>query len=626
MKDFLIDSNTVYEKGMQGYTALTIIEENLNRLDELLKEASNEINKHDELNRMYYQSLESDIQYLRDYQNKYQSFIGGTYNVDGDGGFVGEYKDTVDDPYYKQKEALLDKLGDLKLEDITVDNKLGITTNVQAFVGHTTTIKDKVNIRDILGFGNISDNIKKQYEESKALIEKYNEGVNTYNEADYPSILLSFAKKLWYNLTKKKEKTIDNYDDYLDAIIKSGDFNFETEGEKKLSIGLDFIPILGIEKMTLEGLLGEDLVSGRDLNGLERILAVAPAGIGAIAKVKNAIKLGELGGKVEGSISFGMNGGGQLDNIISKLKESKAEEDMVAKEAVTIDKGVSNPESTLQPKLEKYVQDSFEGVGKEAQDNFNKYLRENVWCDETLSNAEKIDIMKANFDKLTPEQKINFNVSNEVKVIKNPEKSNWGEWPDIEWPDFPGLNKDTAKSVYNEATGKIEIPSDLDRLGSPYGNNLGVIEDGYHCTQNERSICYIENEYARNSYKFDGIYYKDALDAIKDFDMSNPSESVDKINNIIDKLNVKYKINNPHIEEGDILFWNKDYNAFQNEPKLVELCKEKGINSTYGVMGEAEKWMMNGELITSGGAGQINIPIKVKALEDIGIFRNIGGW
>jgi hypothetical protein len=29
--------------------------------------------------------------------------------------------------------------------------------------------------------------------------------------------------------------------------------------------------------MTLEGLLGEDLVSGKDLNGLERILAIAPA-------------------------------------------------------------------------------------------------------------------------------------------------------------------------------------------------------------------------------------------------------------------------------------------------------------------------------------------------------------
>jgi hypothetical protein len=208
---------------------------------------------------------------------------------------------------------------------------------VQAFVGHTTTIKDKVNIRDILGFGNISDNIKKQYEESKALIEKYNEGLNTYNESDYPSILPSFAKKLWYNLTKKKEKTIDNFDDYLDAIIKSGDLNFETEGEKKLSIGLDFIPVLGIGKMALEGLLGEDLVSGRDLNGLERILSVAPAGIGAIAKVKNAIKLGERGGKVEGSISFGMNGGGQLEDIIGKLKKSKVQEDIVAKDAMHID-------------------------------------------------------------------------------------------------------------------------------------------------------------------------------------------------------------------------------------------------------------------------------------------------
>ena len=65
--------------------------------------------------------------------------------------------------------------------------------------------------------------------------------------------------------------------------------------------------------------------------------------------------------------------------------------------------GGNKVESTLDPRLQKYVCDSFEGVGKEAQDNFNNYLRENVWCDETLSNREKIDIMKANFDKLTPE-------------------------------------------------------------------------------------------------------------------------------------------------------------------------------------------------------------------------------
>lgn len=182
-------------------------------------------------------------------------------------------------------------------------------------------------------------------------------------------------------------------------------------------------------------------------------------------------------------------------------------------------KEVGKTEKILDTKIEKYVRNAFEGTGREAQNNFNKYLRENVWCDETLSNFEKVEIMKANFDKLTPEQKVNFNVINDARVIKNPDYSDWGEWPAVDWPEFPGLNKDTAKSVYNEATGKIEIPKDLDRIGSPYGNNLGVVENGYHSTQGERSICYIENEYAKNSYKFDGSLYKDAIDAIKDFDI-----------------------------------------------------------------------------------------------------------
>ncbi len=291
-----------------------------------------------------------------------------------------------------------------------------------------------------------------------------------------------------------------------------------------------------------------------------------------------------------------------------------------------ITRGAKQAEMNLDPRLEKYVCDSFEGEGREAQNNFNTYLKENVWCDETLSNADKIQIMKANFDKLTPDQKVNFNVLNEARVIKNPDYSNWGGWPEVEWPEFPGLNKDTAISVYNKETEEILIPSELDRLGSPYGNNLGIVDNGYHCTQDERAICYIENEYARNSYKFDRTYYKDVIDAIKNIDISEPEYSVDEINNIIDKLNTKYKINNPYIEVGDILLWNKDYNAFQKNPKLVELCEEKGVNSTYGVMGAAEQWLANGELITSGGAGQVNIPVKVKALEDIGILRNIGGW
>ncbi len=43
-----------------------------------------------------------------------------------------------------------------------------------------------------------------------------------------------------------------------------------------------------------------------------------------------------------------------------------------------------------------------------------------------------------------------------------------------------------------------------------------------------------------------------------------------------------------------------------------------------GVMGVVEHCLVNEELITGGGAGQINIPIKVKALEDIVILRYMG--
>ena len=175
-------------------------------------------------------------------------------------------------------------------------------------------------------------------------------------------------------------------------------------------------------------------------------------------------------------------------------------------------------------------------------------------------------------------------------------------------------------------TGEIEITEDLDRIGSPYGNNLGVVENGHHCTQNERSICYIENENARNCYKFDKTYYKDAIDAIKDFDINNPEKSVNKINSIIDELNEKHGFSNPYITEKIISQWYREYTVFQSKPDLINLCKEQGIDSTYGVMGRAEKWIVNGEKITDGGVGQINTPINVKVLEQIGITKNTGGW
>lgn len=119
---------------------------------------------------------------------------------------------------------------------------------------------------------------------------------------------------------------------------------------------------------------------------------------------------------------------------------------------------------------------------------------------------------------------------------------------------------------------------------------------------------------------------KDAIDAIKDFSISNPKKSVNKINSIIDQLNKSNGTAKPHITENTIANWYSQYKSFQSKPELIDLCNERGIDSTYGVIGEAAPWNINGEVITKGGAGQLNTPINVKALEDIGIIHHTGGW
>ena len=262
----------------------------------------------------------------------------------------------------------------------------------------------------------------------------------------------------------------------------------------------------------------------------------------------------------------------------------------------------------------KYICESFEGIGREVQNNFNKFLRENVWCDETLSNSEKIEIMKKNFEKLKPEQKKDFNVLSDARVINNPDYSNWGEWLNVNWPDFPGLDKN--KEVLGISRENL-MPEHLDRFGSPGGKNFGVIpENGKVYSMNERSICYIDNEFAYNDYSyFDNEHYFDVIDCIKNND-------VDALNKVIDDINKKNETNLGHISENKINLWNKDYKAFQKDAQLIALCNEKGIDTTYGVMGKAAPWYAkDGSIITNGGAEQINTPVKGDVLWWLGILK-----
>ena len=60
--DFMLDDGIIKNKGHLGADILNNIIKNLSIADEAIEEACHEINKHDELYEMHFESFENDIQ------------------------------------------------------------------------------------------------------------------------------------------------------------------------------------------------------------------------------------------------------------------------------------------------------------------------------------------------------------------------------------------------------------------------------------------------------------------------------------------------------------------------------------------------------------------------------------
>ncbi|HEX9062318.1 MAG TPA: hypothetical protein VF941_19275 [Clostridia bacterium] len=376
------------------------------------------------------------------------------------------------------------------------------------------------------------------------------------------------------------------------------------------------------------------------LNAADKTALISEYGEEAVNAIKNGIdidlikKLDELGIKTADYEKLGIGSRETAEAVaeaVSKYGEGTLE---AIKNGIDLDLVKKLDELGIKPQdYEKLgivsretAESAIEGKGvlkskyfKEAfldKDDFNKFLRENVWSDETLSNAEKIKITRENFEKLTPEQKVDFNVVGDEKFLSS--KSNytdWGNWPDVNWPEFPGLDK--TKPIHAITKGN-SIPESIDRIGSLTGNNFGIIpESGVPCTMDERAICYIENPSAYHSYSFDSTHYFDCIDCIKNKD-------IDGLNKIIDEINLSNGDNKIlHVDADDLVDWNLQYKKFQNNKLLRDMCDVKGLDSTYGLMGNAAPWYDESmsKILASGGAGQINTPVSGNVLKQLGILK-----
>ena len=552
----------------------------------------------------------------------------------------------LDEPFYKAlNQHATETISLIKPEDFSVnageDNQIGITESYyDPYFGEYKETKTKTTFRfaDFLGTG---------YSEAANndgwIVTKsgYVEEFAQIFEAQYQGMREIAAEEF-------EKRGITDYETYIDSFSHQGEFDHRMD--KPFLSFVSAVLDITIVKPMIEACIEKDLITGEDLSDLECQfkLVFAAVDMATLGGAIGATRLSEMGmkealkatGKMVAvefmgntavcgigaigqafdwpapiTIMLSLATGITVSCIGNKLLFKNAE-GIVIRETELSDAQVNKIGEmlgeTLNPKLEKYVKDSFEGVGKDLQDNFNRYLRENVWCDDTLSNAEKIAIMKANFSKLTAEQKANFNVIADARIIANADYSNWGEWPTINWPDFPGL--DSTKEVLGVSSENLK--ENLDRIGSLSGSNFGVMpEDGHIYTQSERSIAYIDNPEAYHQYTLDTENYFKCIDCIKNNDYK-------AMNSLIDELNAKNGTNIEHISERCMKDYSLEYLAFQNDEQLKKLCSSKGVDSTYGVMGKAAEWKTaSGEIICVGGAEQLNTPISGQILYDLGILK-----
>lgn len=262
--------------------------------------------------------------------------------------------------------------------------------------------------------------------------------------------------------------------------------------------------------------------------------------------------------------------------------------------------------------IQKYVYTP-SGTGYPMQKEMNDYLKNNVWNSKELSNNDKIAITVACYDSLSDEQKVDFNMYADARVIKYDDYTPWTGDP-VSWPTFPGV--DFSKPIISvDATN---VPKNVDRIGYIGGKNFGVIPDsGEPYDMEERAIPYLENEDSFHQYEIDTENYCAAMDCIRDNDK-------EKLNALIDEMNEKNNTSINHVTDVQMKKYNASYNQFQTECADLR-ASNPSVDTTYGVMGPAAPWEADdgSGLAYSGGAIQFNSPVGGDIMKNIGILKEV---
>ena len=286
--DFMLDDGIIKNKGHLGADILNNIIKNLSIVDEAIEEACHEINKHDELYEMHFESFENDIQDFNKFRWEYEEFTS----------YADEYDAMVDSNYKSRMESICEQLSDIRLENITIDNNLGIVdsegSHYATFEG--TRLKHKINIEDVLGVEHVDKAMKAEYEERRQMVQAMQKIVE---EDNWPEGISEDTKEaIRQYLSNLNGGKMESYDDEIKNLLTKGEFNFITDKEQNLSLALDFVPLVGDIKGVIEAIKGKEMITNRELSDGEKTMAGISSAVGFIPGVGKAGTLAKAGGKL----------------------------------------------------------------------------------------------------------------------------------------------------------------------------------------------------------------------------------------------------------------------------------------------------------------------------------------
>lgn len=554
MADFSFKEESIKAKANIVSSAMEKALEEIQKAERCIKKCIDIISDGDELEELdfpsqnsFYEEIEEDI-----------------YKIKRFGDLCWSYDREVDKPFADSYERLLEKVSQIKTEDIKIKNNIGVTEKEIYFINSSTVeerdkIKEEISFEDVLGYGDIGKLIKANY-------EIYLEQVGS--ETGYITL-----------------------DDYISSMVKAGEFNYKIipEWQEYLSLAIDCVPIIGDGKGILESVIGVDLITGRELSSLERglsLLSVIPliGDYAVIVKGAQKVVVKEIAqSSIKGLTGVGLKKYAIKEGSKYALKAFNKEFlinslTMVGSNALT-GFGVSPVACLFLYQGGRITLKNWKKFKEVFGNTTGASKADNLWIKSTCNNDELYNYLLKN---------VNEDVAN--KFLKE------GKWPDgIQIPKNSSVvNPDGSINWSKAAEGGYTLSADgtaikqqfnpqvgevIDRYGNANGRYTSPIINGDAYSYTERSLPYVEDLSNYHQYEVVGDFTK-----IKEY--------VDKCTDIKLKTEIETTVRK---------YYKGDYSR---------------LASYKGNAAAVEGW-------GKGGAIQYEFSLTVKQLEGLGLLKEI---